>query len=75
MTRQELIDYCLAFAASYEDYSFDDFTDAGAWTAMRHRTNTKTFAFIYERHRQERNLLMEERPYDCDTESGRCVFE
>ena len=50
MTRQELIDYCLTFAASYEDYPFDDFTDAGAWTAMRHRTNTKTFAFIYERH-------------------------
>ena len=50
MTRQEIIDYCLAFPAVYEDYPFDSITDPGKWTAMRHRSNTKTFAFIYERH-------------------------
>ena len=49
MTRQELINYCLAFPAAYEDYPFDDITDAGAWTVMRHRSNKKSFAFIYER--------------------------
>lgn len=50
MTRQELIEYCLTFPASYEDYPFDDVADAGAWTVMRHRTNKKGFAFIYERN-------------------------
>jgi len=46
MTRQEIIDYCLTFAGAYEDYPFDDMADPGAWTAMRHRVNKKTFAFI-----------------------------
>lgn len=50
MTRQEIIDYCLTFPASYEDYPFDDIIDAGAWTSMRHRTNKKCFAFITERN-------------------------
>ncbi|MDR2670888.1 MAG: MmcQ/YjbR family DNA-binding protein, partial [Oscillospiraceae bacterium] len=49
MTRQELIDFCLTFPAAYEDYPFDDIADAGAWTVMRHRTNKKCFALIYER--------------------------
>lgn len=46
MTRRELIDYCLTYPDAYEDYPFDD---AGAWTAMRHRTNSKIFALIYDR--------------------------
>ena len=46
MTRQGIIDFCLTFPAAYKDYPFDDITDPGAWTAMRHRTNKKTFAFI-----------------------------
>jgi len=49
MTRRELIDYCLTFPAAYEDYPFDDVADENAWTVMRHRTNKKGFAFIYER--------------------------
>ena len=49
MTRCELIDYCLTFPAAYEDYPFDDVVDENAWTVMRHRTNKKSFAFIYER--------------------------
>jgi predicted DNA-binding protein (MmcQ/YjbR family) len=49
MTRRELIDYCLTYPAAYEDYPFDDITDAGAWTVMRHRANKKSFALIYER--------------------------
>jgi predicted DNA-binding protein (MmcQ/YjbR family) len=50
MTRQELIDHCLTFPAAYEDYPFDNAADAGAWTVMRHRTNKKSFALIYERN-------------------------
>ena len=53
MTRRELIDYCLTFPASYEDYPFDERTshsDDGAWTVMRHRLNRKSFAHIYERN-------------------------
>ena len=49
MTRQELIDFCLTFPTAYEDYPFDDIVDAAAWTVMRHRTNQKGFAHIYER--------------------------
>ena len=49
MTRQEIIDFCLTFPA-YEDYPFDDITDPGKWTVMRHSANKKTFALIYERN-------------------------
>jgi predicted DNA-binding protein (MmcQ/YjbR family) len=50
MNRQEIIDYCLTFPAVYEDYPFDGIADPGAWTVMRHKTNKKSFALIYERH-------------------------
>ena len=49
MTRQDWVDFCLTLPATYEDYPFDSVTDPGAWTSMRHRTNKKCFAFIYER--------------------------
>ena len=50
MIRQKLIEYCLTYPDSYEDYPFDDSIDADAWTVMRHKTNTKSFALIYERN-------------------------
>jgi len=50
MTRQELIDFCLTFPASYEDYPFDDIIDAAAWTVIRHQSNKKSFAMIYKRN-------------------------
>ena len=50
MTRQELIDYCLAFPGGYEDYPFDNIADPGAWTVMRHSANRRSFALIYERN-------------------------
>ena len=50
MNRHELVNFCLTFPAAYEDYPFDDITDAGAWTVMRHKVNKKSFALIYERH-------------------------
>lgn len=48
MTRRELIDYCLTYSAAYEDYPFDDLAAGNRWTAMRHRSNKKTFAFVNE---------------------------
>lgn len=50
MTRRELIDCCLSLPLVYEDYPFDDVIDESAWTAMRHRTNKKCFAFITTRN-------------------------
>ena len=47
-TRQSIIDFCLTLPAVYEDYPFAKITDIGIWTVMRHRTNKKTFAYIYE---------------------------
>jgi predicted DNA-binding protein (MmcQ/YjbR family) len=50
MNRRELIEYCLTFPDAYEDYPFDDFPNSDdAWTVMRHLSNKKSFAFIYER--------------------------
>jgi predicted DNA-binding protein (MmcQ/YjbR family) len=50
MNRRELIEYCLTYPDTYEDYPFDDTPDSNvAWTVMRHRMNKKSFAFIYER--------------------------
>jgi predicted DNA-binding protein (MmcQ/YjbR family) len=45
MKKKDIIEYCLTFQDVYEDYPFD-----GNWAAMRHNTNKKCFAFIYERH-------------------------
>jgi predicted DNA-binding protein (MmcQ/YjbR family) len=43
MERQEIIDYCLTFPSAYEDYPFDE-----DWAAMRHATNRRCFAHIFE---------------------------
>ena len=43
-TRQEAIDFCLSLDNTYEDYPFHDFN----WTVMRHKSNKKMFAAIYE---------------------------
>ncbi len=50
MTRQDLIAFCLTFAAAYEDYPFDNIPASSAWTVMRHKANRKSFALIYERN-------------------------
>ena len=49
MTRREWIDHCLTYADAYEDYPFDAVSDGEAWTVMRHKSNRKSFALIYER--------------------------
>lgn len=65
MTRKEIIDYCLTFPSAYEDYPFSDIKDIGIWTVMRHGSNKKTFAQIYERHgRLCVNLKCE--PFEAD---------
>ncbi len=47
-TRQEAIDACLSLPGVYEDYPFDD----GNWTCMRHGSNKKIFALIFEHEGQ-----------------------
>ena len=44
LTRKEAIAACMTLPDAYEDYPFDD-----TWTVMRHQTNKKMFAAIYER--------------------------
>ena len=44
-TRADVIRLCMGLPDSYEDYPFDD----PNWTAMRHKTNHKTYAFLFER--------------------------
>ena len=43
MTRREAIDACLSLPDAYEDYPFD-----GNWAVMRHQTNKKMFAAVYD---------------------------
>ena len=51
LTRRELIDYCLTYPDSYEDYPFDEDVSAeGAWTVLRHRSNRKSFALVFVRN-------------------------
>lgn len=45
VTRQEAIDFCLKFDDAYEDYPFRDKN----WTVIRHKSNKKVFAWIFER--------------------------
>ena len=47
-TRREAIDACLSLNGVYEDYPFDD----GNWSCMRHGSNKKIFALIFEREGQ-----------------------
>lgn len=44
MTKRELIDYCLSYPDAYEDYPFDD-----QWAVLCHKSNRKSFAFVFER--------------------------
>lgn len=45
MSRREAIDACLMLPGAYEAYPFDD----ANWTVMRHGSNHKIFAMIFER--------------------------
>ena len=44
-SRQEAVDACLTLPGAYEAYPFDD----PNWTVMRHGSNHKVFAMIFER--------------------------
>jgi len=44
VNKKELIDHSLTYPGAYVDYPFD-----GNWACMRHGSNKKGFAFIYER--------------------------
>ena len=43
--RKEVIAYCLTFSDVYEDYPFRDTN----WCTIRHRSNDKIFAWIFDR--------------------------
>ena len=43
--RSEVIALCMKLKEVYEDYPFHD----NNWTLIRHKTNKKAFAWIYER--------------------------
>ena len=45
LTRADAIDACLQLGDAFEDYPFDD----PGMTCMRHQSNMKIFAFIFER--------------------------
>ena len=59
MTRRELTDFCLGYTGAYDDHPFDDGLTSNSWTALRHRGNTKCFAFIHERGGLSINLKCE----------------
>lgn len=43
--RQAIVEFCKSLSEDvFEDYPFDD----GNWTVMRHKSNKKGFAFLYE---------------------------
>lgn len=44
--RKEVINFCLSLADTYEDYPFKDHN----WALIRHKSNNKVFAWIFERH-------------------------
>lgn len=44
--RNEAIEACLQMNGTFLDYPFND----GNWSCMRHGSNKKIFAAIYERH-------------------------
>lgn len=43
--RKEAVAYCLTFRDAYEDYPFHDTN----WCVIRHRSNKKVFAWIFDR--------------------------
>jgi predicted DNA-binding protein (MmcQ/YjbR family) len=65
MTRQELIALCLTFPATYEDYPFDNMSDPGSCTVMRHSGNKKSFALIMP-HKGELYLNLKCDPFEAD---------
>ena len=65
MTRQELIDFCLSFPATYEDYPFDGVADENATAVIRHRGNKKSFALIM-RHNGKLCLNLKCDPFEAD---------
>ncbi len=59
-TKKQALDFCLAQKDVYLDYPFDD-----NWATVRHRSNRKVFAFIYQ-YGQEIRMNLKVRPLDGD---------
>jgi len=65
MNRQELIDFCLTFPSSFEDYPFDVVADENATAVMRLHSNKKSFALIL-RHNGRLFLNLKCDPLEAD---------
>jgi predicted DNA-binding protein (MmcQ/YjbR family) len=63
MTREEIIAFCAAFPAVYEDYPFAE--SEGKTAVMRHRANKKSFALIMN-HRGQLYLNLKCDPLEAD---------
>ncbi|WP_025680968.1 MmcQ/YjbR family DNA-binding protein [Paenibacillus massiliensis] len=44
MTRDDIMEYCLSYPGSYQDFPFGE-----DWIVMRHQGNSKSFALIFQR--------------------------
>lgn len=60
MTKRELIDYCLTFPASFEDYPFDETT-----AVIKHSGNKKMFALV-DYHHGELIIILKCDPVKAD---------
>lgn len=66
LTRKKLIEHCLTYTDAYEDYPFDeDRNDPGAWAVIRHKSNHKSFALIFE-HGGRLNINLKCDPAEAD---------
>lgn len=66
-TKEQAIALCKTFENVYEDYPFHD----DNWALMRHRENSKTFAFIFE---HEGNIWINAKAEPMTGEFWRTVF-
>jgi len=69
MTRQDVIDFCLTFPQAYEDYPFAEFVGDRSWAVMRHQSNKKSFAFIFE-HKRRLCVNLKCEPLEADALRG-----
>ena len=65
MNRRELIDFCLTYPDTYEDYPFDPLPDENATAVIRHKNNRRSFALIM-RHKGMLYLNLKCDPFEAE---------
>lgn len=63
-TRRDVIEFCLTFPESYEDYPFELRFEGEPITVMRHKKNKKSFAFLM-RHGDDLYLNLKCDPHEA----------